>query len=298
MPRTAIIILHYRGVIDTIGCLQSVLPQRSAALDVLLIDNGSTDGLVDALAESGIEVDTLRLKENQGWAGGNNAGIRWAHDRGADMVCLLNNDTLVPAGTFATLAEVSQRFGPCLLHPAIDYADPVAGVQLDPSRERGAIPLPGSSSLYPMTYAYGACLFVPMAVFDKLGMFDERFFLQLEEADFYERATRVGIPALCETSVRITHAESRSFGGRVTPDKTYYIVRNSLLLATKNITNIKLVCFLMRRLYWHIAVVKGTAGKSSMLSIFYWGISSNAQAEAVRQGILDFICLRFGRRRP
>ncbi|MDD2877139.1 MAG: glycosyltransferase family 2 protein [Acidiphilium sp.] len=297
IKKTTVIVLHYRGVEETIGCLRSVLPQCHATLDVLLVDNGSTDGVAEALAAEGIVVPHLRLSDNQGWAGGNNAGIQWARDGGADAVCLLNNDTVVPPGTFDHLADVVSRVGPCLLHPAIDFADPAEGAQLDPVLWGGAMPVAGYSSLYAMNYAYGACLMVPVAVFDRIGVFDERFFLQLEEADLYERALRAGISAFCDASVRIVHAESRTFGGRITPNKTYYIARNSLLLAEKNYFNGELVRFVLKRAYWHAAAVAAIGDKPTFAQTFRWLLSPNLHARAIRESIHDYVFRRFGPRR-
>jgi GT2 family glycosyltransferase len=297
-PRTIVVILHYRGVEDTLACLRSVLPQQGDTLGVLLVDNGSADQIVEALGVAAMQVDVLRLAANQGWAGGNNAGIRWAREHGASAVCLLNNDTVVPDRVFINLAAVLDRFGPCLLHPAIDYADPAQGAQLNPSLSPNTVPVSGWETLYPMHYAYGACLFVPMTVFDRIGLFDERFFLQLEEADFYERARRSGIPAVCDVSVRILHSESRTFGGRVTPDKTYYIIRNSFLLAAKNYRDVKLAVRIIQRAYWTSSTVLRIGEQPSFGAIFRRLITDDPHAVAIKQAIGDFCLMRFGARRP
>jgi GT2 family glycosyltransferase len=297
MARTIVIILHYRGVADTIACVASVVAQCHDGLSLLVVDNGSSDGLGTAMETDWPSVPVLRLATNTGWAGGNNAGIEWARRQGADVVCLLNNDTVVPAGVFDRMRSAASRFGLCLMHPAIDFADPAEGVQLDPSRAPGALPVTGFSTLYEMNYAYGACLMVPMTVFDQIGGFDERFFLQLEESDFYERARRRGIPAVCETSARIFHAESRSFGGRVTAEKSYYRTRNTLLLMMKNPRNFGLLRYFMRQLYWNAASSAQLEGRDGLIGTVVWSLSKNEHAVAIREGIRDFVFRRFGARR-
>jgi GT2 family glycosyltransferase len=298
--RLVVIILHYRGLEDTAACLKSVMPQCKDTLAILLVDNASGDDLSALQAQYGTQLNVLRLSENLGWAGGNNAGIAWARRQQADAVCLLNNDTTVPPGAFDRLAGAAKLCGSCLMHPAIDYADPAEGVQLDPSTRPDAevfpCQQPDEAKVFMLDYAYGACLLIPMAVFDRIGTFDERFFLQLEETDFYYRARNAAIPSLCLPSVRIVHAESRSFGGRVTPDKTYYIIRNSLLLAVKMANDIRLARSLVQRGYWTAATVSRIADKPAFVAILCWLMTKDPQAVAVRQGVVDFCMRRFGPR--
>lgn len=294
MTRTTVVVLHYRGLGDTLACVNSVLGQCHDSLDLLVVDNGSVDGLPAALHNAGVSVPVLGLEVNAGWAGGNNAGIEWARRHKADLVCLLNNDTIVPPAALDRLIESASAFGPCLLHPAIDFADPAEGTQLDPRLVPNAMPIPGYSTLYPMTYAYGACLMIPITLVDRIGPFDERFFLQLEETDFYERAQKIGVPALCETAARIVHAESRSFGGRITADKSYYIARNTLLLASKNPMNFQLNWYLLKRFYWNLVGLAGHDGYRGLSGIVHWLGSGQKHSRAVKQGIRDFLLRRFG----
>jgi GT2 family glycosyltransferase len=287
--KTVVIVLHYRGIDDTLACLASVLPQCHDGLDVLLVDNGSDDNIAEIATARFGTFAILRLNVNRGWAGGNNAGINWARSRGADLVCLLNNDTLVPDGVLDKLSATVRGFGPCLLHPAIDFIDPAEGAQLDPAAT-GAKPLVGFASLFRLNYSYGACLMIPIAVFDLIGEIDERFFLQLEEQDLYVRAQLAGIPSLCDASVRIRHAESRSFGARSTPLKTYYITRNRLLLAEKYPRRLTALLDAVRLIYWRANDL--AAGR-----ILPWLISDNPQAQAMRHGVRDYVLRRFGARR-
>ena len=293
--KTIVIILHYRGIEDTLACLASVLPQRCDRLDILLVDNGSSDDLAARVATRFGTVPMLRLPENRGWSGGNNAGIAWAREHGAGIVCLLNNDTIIPPGTFDHLIETVRSLGSCLLQPAIDFADPAEGVQIDPSVSPNARPLTGHTDLFALDFTYGACLTIPVAVFDRIGVFDERFFLQLEEADLYERAKRVGIPSLCTTSVRILHAESRSFGGRKTPEKFYYTVRNSLLLAEKNLSRPSIPLAILRQLYWMTSYRAALETRTSIWAMMRWAASDAPHARALRAAIRDYALRRFGK---
>jgi GT2 family glycosyltransferase len=294
---TVVVVLNFNGLSDTLACLATLAPQRRPHLEVLVVDNASTDDPTHALCEGYPEIPVLRLSENRGWAGGNNAGIDWARARGADIVCLLNNDTLVPDGSIERLASTARSLGPCLLHPAIDYAEPGAGAQLDPSRWKNSRRLAGHKNVHVLTYAYGACLVVPTAVFEQIGVFDERFFLQLEESDFFTRAQKHGIPSLCLPEVRIVHAESRSFGSRFTPAKTYYISRNTLLFSRKHDRHFAGRFRAVQKLYWTLAGLANFGLKTplSHARVLGWMLSRNPHAKAARYGVYDYIRRRFGK---
>ncbi len=294
--RISVIVLSFNGRDDTVACLSSLL-EASDGLDVIVVDNASEDGSQAAIRSAHPDVTLIELADNLGWAGGNNVGVRRALDSGADLVCLLNNDTLVTPAALQALADLSRRYGPCLMHPSIDYADPADGVQLDPTQsDRAFVCINDTDCLFELDFAYGACLMVPTELFRRLGLFDERFFLQLEETDFWLRAKRAGVRSLCSASVRIVHAESRSFQSRTTPLKTYYIVRNTFLLAEKHYRNVAQLRRAMKQLYWtvwHLAPRRDAAfGPAG------WLFSADPHLVAARAGLRDYLTRRFGRISP
>jgi len=294
--RVNVIVLSYNGTSDTLACLESLRQQEHPIPEVLVVDNGSTDGAPGTIRARYPAFTLIELPVNCGWAGGNNVGIEWALKNDAEMICLLNNDTIIPRGAISALAQAARSCPPCLMHPAIDYTDTSEGSQLDPSRSpETARRTPFGAGIYELDYAYGACLMVPADLFRQIGTFDERFFLQLEETDFYLRAQRVGVRSLCATGVRILHSESRSFGGRRTPVKTYYIARNSLLLMEKHDRSLAAARRSLRRLYWSISRVAAQAEPGDAeVPLVAWGSSRNPFIAAARAGIRDYLLRRFG----
>jgi hypothetical protein len=148
-----------------------------------------------------------------------------------------------------------------------------------------------------MNYAYGACLVAPKQVYETVGLLDERFFLQLEETDLYHRAKRVGIEAYCIPSARILHKESKAFGSRRTPLKTYYSTRNRCLLAEKHHQRIGDLAQAAQQIYWTLSNTASArdGGVCSWPQFLKWFISADSFAEAARAGIADYCCRRFGR---
>lgn len=292
-PTTVLIVLSFNAKDDTIACLHSIYRSKPPSADVIVVDNASTDGAVAALRQAFQDIEIVELPENLGWAGGNNAGITLALDRGYELICLMNNDLCVPPGALDTLLGTAATLEPCLLHPAIYYFDQPEVAQLDPSAQ--ARPLPGHDGLYELDYAYGACLLVHADLFRKIGLIDERFFLQLEEADFHCRATKAGFRSLCCTKARILHKESVSFGGRSSPLKTYYIVRNTLLLAEKHDLGSVRYARAIVRLLWSL---RRRAGPDLSRAAFaLWLLSGDPYAAASRLGFRDYLLRRFGQLR-
>jgi GT2 family glycosyltransferase len=293
-----VIVLSYNGTADTLACLDSLQERGERSFDILVVDNGSTDGAPATIRARYPDIDLLELAENRGWAGGNNVGIEVAISRGSELICLLNNDTIASTDAVRALADATRRHAPCLMHPAIDYADLKEGPQLDPGRlvPKAFRCLDDDPEVFELDFAYGACLMIPTKVFRNIGMFDERFFLQLEETDFWLRAQRFGIRSLCTTKARIIHAESRSFGGRRTPLKTYYIVRNRLLLTEKHHRTVRGVLGALRSLYWSVSQdVKEADGRKKSTSPAAWLVSRNPHVRAARAGLRDYLFRRFGR---
>lgn len=298
-----VIVLHYNGVADTLECLASLARQTYGNMRTLVVDNGSRDPIGPHLGGHGW-ADVLELPDNRGWSGGNNAGIARGLDDGADVICLLNNDTVLPADAVARLARTAALLGPCILHPAIDSYDAAEGTQLDP-----AVPqppglrvqaVPAFGHVFEIDFLHGACVFISATVFRRIGVIDERFFLLCEDADFGLRAIEAGFHLYCDTSVRIRHKESRSFGGRLTPVKTYYGIRNTLLYGEKHPGGRGPLPAFGRSVAWTIWNTAGHVGAqpASWVRLLRWMLSDDVFARAVRLGLRDYALRRFGRISP
>lgn len=289
-----VIILSFNCKADTRLCLQSLLTQEVRDFDILVIDNHSTDGAPALLKAEFPQVELVELTENRGWAGGNNAGINLAMARGHRFVCLLNSDTIVTAGAIGVLREAAAAIGPCLLHPAIAYADRSQGMQLSHATIGGGsepVAAWAPRPIFEMDHAYGACLFVAIAVFQRIGLFDERFFLQLEETDFFRRAQRAGFRAYLAEAALIIHAESKSFGGSATPVKQYYTIRNGFLLTEKHEPTPKGYLVRLRQTYWSLKKFNMPERRQSF---WRWLFSSAPHARAARLALRDYALRRFG----
>ena len=104
MGPDVVVVLSYHGRDDTLRCVESLVGGSPEA-QVLVVDNGSDDGVLEAVRERWPQVATLQTGENLGFAGGMNRGLEWALVREASTVTVLNNDTIVPPGTIAALAQ-------------------------------------------------------------------------------------------------------------------------------------------------------------------------------------------------
>jgi GT2 family glycosyltransferase len=303
--RVLVIVLNFNGLDDTLGCLDSLRRQSCRCFDIVLIDNGSRADDLDLVARRFPGTEVIALAENRGWAGGNNVGLRLAMARGYGFACLLNNDTVLAPGALAELlAAAAAVGGPCLLQPMIHFhADPERA-QLDPgaaplTRDAAARRLADAHGVVELGYAYGACLLLPAAVLAAVGLLDERFFLQLEEQDYYRRAAALGLRSYCARRARMLHKESASFGGRMTPTKIYYLARNSLLLAEKHDASPGGILRGVRKLLWSLQhEASRTGAAASWPGLLRWLLSADAHARAVRQGLGDYLRRRFGPRPP
>ncbi len=297
--RLLVVILNFNGIADTLACLASLRAQTVPAA-ILVIDNASRNDDLTAIASDFPEVEVIRLDKNLGWAGGNNVGLRLGLERGFGQICLLNNDTVLAPDALAELLAAADAVGrPGLLHPMIHDFEDSSRPQLDPgpvpaNPDPAARALAARHDIVEIDWAYGACLLVPAAL-ARRELLDERFFLQLEEQDYFHRAAALGMRSYCARRARVLHKESISFGGRVTPAKTYYQVRNTLLLAEKH----RAAWVGPRRMLWALrhqaSAVQPRA--ASGLGFVRWLLSADPLARAARQGVRDYFLRRFGQRR-
>src|SRR3990167_1687104 len=108
VPKITLIILNWKKTEDTLECLRSALALKDPNLEILLVDNHSGDGVCDRVRRDFPSVIVLENAGNLGYAGGNNAGIRVALERGADYIFILNNDAAIADGCLEILRGLAR----------------------------------------------------------------------------------------------------------------------------------------------------------------------------------------------
>jgi GT2 family glycosyltransferase len=226
-PLTYVIVLNWNGRQDTLECLASLSYVVQPPMCLLVVDNGSNDGSQEAIRRKYPNVIILETGSNLRYAGGNNAGIRFALEKGAEQIMLLNNDTTVdPAflGTMSGTLQSSPDTG--IVAPKILYsADPgrlwYAGGEISfltgTMRHRGIRePDDGRFNIPCDTgYASGCCLLAKRSVVERIGLLDESYFMYSEDADWCMRARQAGFRVVYEPRARVWHKVSVSAGGHL-----------------------------------------------------------------------------------
>lgn len=238
LPSAYVIVLNWRGWKDTCRCLTQLCKLDYPALNIVVVDNGSGDGSEQRIRDTFPSLTVLQTGANLGYAGGNNVGIRFALDRGAKFVWLLNNDTDVPPGCLTVLVEsmiVSPRLGilsPTVRDPATNSEEPLndfpPGLQPAPRNMRDEY-LHGVQLL---DCASGCSLLIRRETLEQLQGLDPTYFHFFEDTDFCWRAWSAGWLVGRTSAVTIDHrAGSSTTGAR--PMTLYYMLRNLLLFAQK-----------------------------------------------------------------
>ncbi len=107
-PMVYIILLNWNGWKDTVECVESCRKLSYPDVRIVIVDNGSTDGSETRLRERFPDLELIQTGANLGFAGGNNVGIRYALEKGAEYVWLLNNDTIADAEALSALVQAAE----------------------------------------------------------------------------------------------------------------------------------------------------------------------------------------------
>jgi GT2 family glycosyltransferase len=231
LPTIYIVLVNWNGKNITLDCLASLHAVTYPRREVLVVDNASTDGSAETIAQRYPDVRMLRQKENLRFAGGNNAGIRYALEHGADAVMLLNNDTLVDPGFLEPMIERLSSDRSCgAVAPKIYYADAPRSIWFaggEISMWTGTMRHTGIrendhgqyDTSRTIDYASGCCILTGREVLERVGMLDESYFMYGEDADWSMRVRRAGYHILYEPRATVWHRLSVSAGGHLSSFK-------------------------------------------------------------------------------
>lgn len=291
--RISVIILNYNGLADTLDCLDSLKKcyTGSHKIDFIVVDNNSTDGSIEAFGKLS-NIHLIPNSQNLGYTGGNNVGVRYALRNKSDIVLILNNDTIVDRNLLINLAQASKNAD--IISPKIYFAPNYefhknrykksdigkviwyAGGKVDWPNIIGShigvdeVDRGQFNERHEIDFATGACMLVKRQVFEKIGLFDDKYFLYLEDMDFCQRAKNNNFQIAFEPKAVIWHKNAKSTGGSGSALQDYFITRNRLLFAFK-----------FAKLKTKFAVLRQ--------------VISQLNNPVKRKALLDFLTLRFNK---
>jgi hypothetical protein len=299
MPRVAIIVPTWNQRDLVLDCLDSLdaLDYPAHQHCTVVVDNASTDGTVQAVQTRHPLATVLELEENQGYAAGSNAGIRWALADGAQCILLLNNDVLVAPDMLSELVTVSQRepsagfLGPKVYHREEPQTLQSAGISLDPwfhlaHRGQDQVDQGQFETSEEVDAVSGCAMLVGRSVLDEVGLLDPGFFMYYEEVDWCLRARAVGYRNLFVPRAKVWHRKPQLRSDRAALT-TYYMSRNIFLLLAKHGAR--------------PGVVARVAGRHLMWLV-NWTLNPKwrgrrAERDALLQALLDVVSGKYGRLR-
>jgi hypothetical protein len=236
----SVVVVTYNGR-DLVGaCLQSLANQTHPPREILVVDNGSTDGTSDWIRFAHPSVRVIQLVENWGFAGGANVGIQEAT---GEFIAFLNTDAIARPEWLEEMLDV-MRTRPdvgMVASQMLRAHDPSqvdsSGICLDRAgmawdRQGGTVSPPDDELAEVFGPCAGAALY-RRTLFADVGRFDERFFMYLEDVDLAWRARFAGWRCVYAPSARVLHQHSAT-SGEHSPFKRYHLTRNKLWLVAKN----------------------------------------------------------------
>jgi GT2 family glycosyltransferase len=255
-PKVFIVILNWNGIEDTKECLDSLSKLKYDNFNVVVVENGSTDGSAEILREEYPHVEVIENRVNLGFTRGSNVGMRHGMERRAEYLWLLNNDTVVDEEALSEMVRYGESSKQqCLLSPQIYYYDDCDTLQFrgsvvnwkdftirkcdtrSPSR-----PQVGER----MTALWGTALLIKRGVIEEIGYLDEKYFAYYEDEDYCLRALKEGFECAVVPEAKIYHKDSMSTGGYTAPMQVFLRSRNYYFLWMDKVSGFDRVKYFFR----------------------------------------------------
>jgi len=247
----AAILINFRDAKTTATCVHSIEKSKDAP-HIIVVDNGSSLECIDELKASCPGLDLIVTGANIGFSAGNNVGITKALKLGAEVVYIINNDTLVDPNLFFRayryVAGKNRISGAKIYyakgyeyHPEqkgqgniLWYAGGYFDWSMAVSRHYGIDEEDKGQydKIKPVDFITGCFIAVPRQVFKKIGLLDEPFFLYLEDSDFSLHAKSKGIEVMYNPNLVLHHCNGGSTGAG-SPLVDYYMTRNRFFIGKR-----------------------------------------------------------------
>ncbi len=239
-PLISVVVLNWNGRRVLKDCLASLRTQTYAPLEIVLVDNGSTDGSLERVKEEFPEVRIVENRKNLGYGAGNNAGILASK---GEYIMILNNDTRLDPRCVEELRksiEKNRRLGACAAkillgneRRLIDAAGIVVGMD-GVSIGRGRLePEDRYEREEEVFFASGCACLLRRRMLEDIGLYDEDFFAYAEDTDLGWRARLAGWRCIYAPRAIVYHLHSAS-SGTYSPLKAFFVERNRIYVAIKN----------------------------------------------------------------
>jgi GT2 family glycosyltransferase len=290
--KISIITINFNGAKTTVGLLKSLEKQTDQNFQIIVIDNASEEedfnGLRDYIEKDFSRVELIKNKQNLGFSGGNNVGIKRALEIGTEWVDLLNNDTSVETGFITSLGAKLSKLEAIVGLPLVegDHTAYYGEIKwLKPTLKHSYSPLYADNlKRNTNNYAIGGGMAIHKDVFSRIGFLDEKYFLYFEDADFNMRASKAGITTNFIDEPKAQHQVSETTKKLGSSLLLRYHYRNSLYFnSLHGPWHIKLLVW-----PWSFWVIKKQLWK---IMFMY----KQSESLAILSGVFDFYRNKMGR---
>ena len=238
-PDVVAVILNYKRPDDTVECVDALRRSTFEATKIIVVNNDLSDKSTDALLKKYPDLELIHTGKNYGYAGGMNIGLKRALQLRSKYLFVANSDTVVEKDVISLLVAAMEN------HPNTAAASGTICYYDDPKKiwcaegeinywratasYRTALPAEHrlrEGGILPVTFISGCAFLVRSSALESVGLFDERFFMYLEDTELCSRFVRNGYDLLYLPAAIIRHKVN---DGGIAPLPLYFSVRNRYL---------------------------------------------------------------------
>lgn len=262
-PLVSIVIVNWNGLEDTKECLEHTQKQTYPYIEIIVVDNGSTDGSVDYLRKQK-NIKLVENPKNLGFTGGHIAGYQAS---AGDYILLLNNDAAMDSSYVSQAVldmtqdeKIGAVGGRAYLwdedNRLFDRTDKFYSYQnVNPITAEGIFAQHDFGVKQSVNVVSGSCVMVRKKTVEEIGYLHDPFFAYYEESDLFARMKRAGYKIIYDPALAIWHANAKTSAKKAPTFSLYMMMRNRFRFAVRNFDGWSLCRFLKFYLKMGIASI-------------------------------------------